>query len=90
MRRQTHAAFDIVEGITQRDNRSRHVASDERRKRRQRHGRIVGWQEDPSTRVGGPLFEVQVGDHKQPFLRPIQRAHRVGDKARGAEVQGKG
>ena len=70
----------VMKIVAERDNEMRCVALDESCQPRQRRGCIVRRQQHAAGGEGRTFFEMQVGDDEQLFIRPINRARRIGDE----------
>ena len=75
----------VMKAVAQRDDKTRRIALDQARQPRQRRRRIVRRQQHAALGEGRAFFQMQIGDDKQSFVRPVQRAGRIGDERRTGE-----
>ena len=74
-----------MKAVAQRDDKTRRIALDQARQPRQRRRRIVRRQQHAALGEGRAFFQMQIGDDEQSFVRPVQRAGRIGDEHRTGE-----
>ena len=78
-------SMTVMKAVAQRDDKTRHIALDQARQPRQRRRRIVRRQQHAALGEGRAFFQMQIGDDQQSFVRPVQRAGRIGDEHRTGE-----
>ena len=70
----------VVKAVAQRHDKARRIALDQPRQPRQGRRRIVGRQQHAAGGIGRTLLQMQIGGDEQFFVRPIERAGRIGDQ----------
>ena len=80
-------AAAIVKAVAERNDTTRRVALDEPGEPRQGRRRVVRRQQHAARGEGRTFFQMQIGDANKFFVRPVQRAGRIGDERDAGETE---